>query len=130
MTDSLPCFSFACGRILKMQSDSKDTPAIRSNGGASRCQLITEPAGYSVNNTSAKWCASIERNKATWLIRGKKAEGTCFPFERRLLLKFQSLPKLATLRLASKPWKTKVWSVCCFIAVISSFSCNSVMKSG
>lgn len=39
--------------VLRLVTAS-ETPAINAKGGASRCQLITEPTGYSVTNSSAK----------------------------------------------------------------------------
>src|SRR5215212_326966 len=47
------CFSLSYGLNLKIQSESSDTPAIVSNGGASRCQLMTDPTGYSVTRNCA-----------------------------------------------------------------------------
>jgi hypothetical protein len=38
-------------------------PAISPKGGASRCQLMTEPGGYSVTSTSAFGLVSLENHR-------------------------------------------------------------------
>lgn len=87
ITDLRFCLAFSWGLNLKMQSDSKEIPAIRSNGGASLCQLITAPGGYSVRRSSANSSAGIERCAATLFTNEAKAAGISFPFVRDLLSK-------------------------------------------
>ena len=67
--DFRPCFSFSYGRNLNVQSDNSEIPAIISKGGASRCQLITEPTGYSVINNS--------ENASTLVVHF-----FCYPFDQ------------------------------------------------
>src|SRR5690242_8561563 len=55
----LLCFALLYTRKRKVQSARRDMPAIRSKGGTSRCQLITDPAGYSVIKSSANSHAFI-----------------------------------------------------------------------
>ena len=52
-----------------MQSFNKQTPAMMSNGGASRCQLITAPGGYSSTSSSAIEDSSIPMWDVTFFIR-------------------------------------------------------------
>lgn len=123
------CFAFSYGRKRKTESDKREMPAMISKGGASLCQLITEPAGYSVNNNSANARGDNERNFATLSIRKLKAAGMSFPLDRDRLSKLQSWPKLATFLFASKPWKLKLCNSCFLTELISSFSSFCEMKS-
>ncbi len=40
------CLALTAGLNRNLQSESSEIPATISNGGASRCQLITEPSGF------------------------------------------------------------------------------------
>lgn len=82
MTDDRVCFALLIGRNRKVQSAIRDIPAIRSNGGASRCQLITDPTGYSVTNSSANSPCVTDRCLLTFSIRKSNIGGILFPFER------------------------------------------------
>ena len=62
-------------------------PAITSKGGASLCQFITAPGGYSVINNSANACDGVERKDPTRWISCSKHPGISLPFERLLLSK-------------------------------------------
>lgn len=99
-----------------------------SKGGASLCQLMTEPTGYSVSNNSAKALAGSARTADTFLIRNWKQPGISFPFDSDRLSKFQSNPKLATFRFASNPWKLKLFSSFFLISLISTFSSSVEIK--
>ncbi len=87
MTEARVCFALSYGRKRKVQSPMSDMPAIISNGGASRCQLITVPGGYSVTNSSANSSRFIDRCLLTLVIRKSNIEGIFFPFERLPLSK-------------------------------------------
>lgn len=53
------CFVLSCGRNLNTQSERSDMQAITSKG-ASLCQLITEPGGYSITSHSETYFGEIE----------------------------------------------------------------------
>src|SRR5688572_25697195 len=74
-----PCFVLSCGRKRKVQSVSNDIPTIKSKGGASRCQFITDPTGYSVTKSSEKSFLTIERCLLTLSISGWNDSGIAFP---------------------------------------------------
>src|ERR1044071_3700131 len=82
ITDDLFCFDLSCGRKRNVQSAISDMPAIRSKGGASRCQLMTEPTGYSITSNSANALGGIESRLPTFSMRKSNTGGISFPFVR------------------------------------------------
>ena len=76
--DFRDCFALSCGRNLNVQSDNKEIPMITSNGGPSRCQLITAPSGYSSTSNSPIGLLS-DKWSVTLLIKGWNVSGMGAP---------------------------------------------------
>jgi len=80
ITDALVCFALSYGLKRKVQLAMRDMPAIKSNGGASRCQFITDSGGYSVTNSSANSAGFTERCLLTFSLRKSNTGGISSPF--------------------------------------------------
>jgi hypothetical protein len=86
MTDPLFCLVLSWGLRRKIQSASREMPAIRPKGEASLCQLMTDPGGYSVTSSSAISLFSVCRKDATFSIRGTNGRGIVSPFGKMTLV--------------------------------------------
>lgn len=84
------CFVLSYGLNLNRQSDRSEMPIMMSKGGASLCQLITDPTGYSVMSSSAMDISGVDKWADTFFIMEWNAAGISFPFDSDRFSKLQS----------------------------------------